>query len=124
MTGDGVPYCFVLFILLRDLSGSGDAHDSKYAEYLAKFRRDGLSNLLTPMCPGTDQILRNASGHISSGSSIYSSFVTCRWIVAPPESMSVTLLFSDFDIGPGDVVTVYGCMNVTCSVSYRVLLYC
>lgn len=59
-------------------------------------------------CSGT-QTLTASSGTFSdgSGSSNYQNNSDCRWLIQPPNALSITLTFSNFSLLSGDSVIVY-----------------
>ena len=60
--------------------------------------------------------LMTSSASISSGTSPYSSYRTCAWIIAPPRAISIILTFSGFETELGyDFVRVYSCTTETCT---------
>ena len=62
-------------------------------------------------CTGEHQVLANDFGSIEDGSgpvANYQANATCSWLIAPDDSINkITLDFIRFDLGAGDVVTVY-----------------
>jgi hypothetical protein len=72
-------------------------------------------------CSGCSQpcgLLTAQNGSISDGSgpSGYSNNANCEWIIAPPNALAVTLLFTELSTQPGvDIIRVFECTDIGCS---------
>jgi hypothetical protein len=97
------------YFYLNNLNPGGDPPFS--SGQAAVFHIQPDASLYPYFCTGEHQILTNDFGSIEDGSgpvADYQSNANCSWLIAPDDSINkITLDFFRFDLGAGDVVTVY-----------------